>query len=118
MFSRMKEIDLQAASASFAGEYTKTRMRGGALVENNLLLNCAAHGFYMGARFLEARKKRWWSRESMTEVMSTREASKAAEFYIRHRLQGLNPDQDAIARIAVTKGFTQGIKFREETLTS
>lgn len=116
---RMKDLDLQATCANYAAKYTNSKMRNAPLVEMNLTMNCAAHGFWMGVRFMEARHDRWLlPKGEVNEKKALREGSKAASYYIKNRLQGLSPEQEAIVRIALAKAFVEGLKYREEQLTS
>lgn len=112
--TRLPDLELQTESTTFANDYIKDRVSLYQHVEVNMAINCAAGGFYMGARHVE----RYYDQIPMDPDYVTRHAAKAASYYIAQKLQGLTGDLVGIAHVALMKGFKEGIKYRENRLTT
>lgn len=52
---RMPEVDLNSEAAKAATHYTQNQAKHAPTAQKHEILNNVAHGFYMGARWMEKR---------------------------------------------------------------
>lgn len=118
----LSKAELNNVSARFAGAYIETAFRKGREVEKQLVLNCVAHGYYMGARNFEdiLLRPRWWRvlfgkpRGPLADVGLFHESVKAGRFYLKRKgyLKLAMADQSLILA-SVTYGFREGYSWRK-----
>lgn len=128
---RYKEADLNELSVNFAGQYIDEKFKSGRDVEKALVLNCIAHGFFMGARHAEDTDnlntmKTAWIRfkglftddylplypASDTKWIE-KHADKAALYYIKKkRYERMSFGEKALIQSTVALGFKRGFQDR------
>lgn len=116
---RMNEAELNNESARFAGTFVEKHFKSGAETEKQLVMNCVAHGFYMGARHYEKTvgRFRFWSFLRGVEPLSAeklyRESQKASRYYVKKKgYRKLNIHEQALICATVSTGFEGGYQWR------
>lgn len=109
----MKEADLTSACVHYAGKYVDEKFKNGSVVEKNLVVNCLAHGFYMGRRFAEKGKNSilaailFWNTGDEDWVM--KHSIKAGKYYLKKTgYLKLEWAEQALIRSTVSTGFRAG----------
>jgi hypothetical protein len=121
--SRLNEAELNNESVKFAGKYVEQRFQNGRDVEKHLVLNCVAHGFYMGARHCETvtfrpqiSLKRLLGVGNIDEPEEVwNESIKASNYYIaKKKYSKLSMGDLALVRATVSYGFREGCQWRQK----
>lgn len=112
------ESDIIASSVKFASSYMRDRFRGGSKVEESLVINSIAHGYYMGAKHRYSSRRSIWSWFRKTEVTSDyidKHAQKASNFYLKKfGYTKLEWSNQALIRACVAIGFRHAYEERRE----
>lgn len=116
----LNKAELNNESAKFAGTYVERAFRKGRETEKHLVLNCVAHGFYMGARHYETAVmapnffRRLLGCKPLDDTALWNESVKAANYYLRRRgYWGKLPMSElALMRSTLSYGFREGYLWR------
>lgn len=108
----MKEVDINEQAVQFAGRYVNERMKANAgQFERQTVLNCVAHGYFMGYRWRQRVANRWFFKVSnpAPKDFLLKHSNEAAKFYVRvNKLKKLSWEQQAMVKASVSIGFEKG----------
>jgi hypothetical protein len=119
---RLTDVEVTDRSVKFAGDYIEKKFKKGRDTEKSLVLNCSAHGFFMGVRHVEnvKNKPRWkfWVLTKWSDEELQLESIKAAKTYVREKgFKKLDIGTSALIRAVVGNGFINGVRYREQSST-
>lgn len=113
---KIRDGELADLSANFAGKYVEKNFQRGAETSKWLVLNCVAHGYYMGVRHAEKIYNRTFfaKKPPLSDDALDKESLHAANYYLtKKNLTNLDWSQQALVRATVAHAFSEGIRFYE-----